>query len=374
MAPKKPALTAKALQALLSRIGSATSGTKSALLERFQRNLPRVYSPARPAENAPRKIRVVSIDMGIKNLAFCDAEVQLPRQGSGARDACAATMHVLRWKKLDLAAPANTTEDEDTDAGAGTEEDDGPFSPARLSKTAYALITEHVLSAAPDVVLIEKQRWRSGGGSAVQQWTLRVNTLEAMLWAVLETLKRNRSGAAAGGVAVRAVDPKRVGAYWLGLHARAAAAAGAGAADGADAVGAAESSKTLSRSRADKSAKIAVLRGWLADGIMSSLPSTPARTPHMTFTVAASADATRQSVLRRGPAPRTKKARALEAGGELSAVEMKKLDDVADCFLQAAAWVAWEANRGQLLAVCGSGAGVVDEARIMAMVGEIGGV
>lgn len=39
---------------------------------------------------------------------------------------------------------------------------------------------------------------------------------------------------------------------------------------------------------------------------------------------------------------------------EVLPLEMvKKLDDVTDCFLQGAAWVAWELNRVQLLRGCG---------------------
>jgi cruciform cutting endonuclease 1 len=401
----------------LTRIGSASSGTKSTLAERFQRDLRRIYnSHPRPPKAATqlaecgRKIRVVSIDMGIKNLAFCDAEVAYPSSTSTARYSLDATMKILRWKKLDLVGgPKPTTrvldggaalQDSEED-GTAAEEDDNQFSPSVLSRTAYKFITEEVLSANPDVVLIEKQRWRSGGGSAVQQWTVRVNTLEAMLWAILETVKRTQQPRLGGGKAldVRAVDPKRVGQYWLGQHARALSERDEEALahdmsalsvedDESDDVGEADSKATKkpSRSKAEKSAKIAILRSWLAEHAMSTIPSTPTRMPCIAFSVDFNAEPTRQALLPKAKALRKKKSskssRAtgadVELAEELPAAEIKKLDDITDCFLQAAAWVAWDLNKFQLLAVLGSDGtkspSLIDEAEILRMIEEIGGV
>ena len=201
MGAKRLGLTSRALQVLLTRIGSASSGTKSKLFERFVRDVQRP-SPLqdklnRSDEQPQRMLRLVSIDMGIKNLAFCDAEVSLPAAKTNAGDRLNSTMNILRWKKIDL-MHGNYKEScrdatEDAEANTNVAEDDADqFSPAVLSQTAYRVITEEVLSVNPDIVLIEKQRWRSGGGSAVQQWTLRVNSLEAMFWAILETLKREQ--------------------------------------------------------------------------------------------------------------------------------------------------------------------------------------
>ncbi|KAF3038896.1 hypothetical protein E8E11_005130 [Didymella keratinophila] len=419
---KRSKLTSKGLQALLTRIGSASSGTKNTLAERFQRDLRRIYNPhlrspaiaAQPAENG-RKIRVVSIDMGIKNLAFCDVEVTYPCSTSTATRSLDASMTVLRWKKLDLVGgPKPTTraldrrgtsEDIEED-GTAAEEDDNQFSSSILSRTAYKFITEEVLSANPDVILIEKQRWRSGGGSAVQQWTVRVNTLEAMLWAVLETVKRiqqscfGSENASSADFDVRAVDPKRVGQYWLGQHARAlskrdeealahdVSALSAGVDESGD-VGEADSKATKkpSRSKAEKSAKIAILRSWLAEHAMSTIPSTQTHMPHITFSINSSAEATRQALLPKAKAPRKKKSSTssratgadVDLAEELPAAEIKKLDDITDCFLQAAAWVAWDLNKLQLLAALHSGkmgflSSPIDEVEIVRMIEEVGGL
>lgn len=423
---KRSKLTSKGLQALLTRIGSASSGTKSTLAERFQRDLRRVYkSHARSTNTADqlaecdRKIRVVSIDMGIKNLAFCDAEIAYPTSTPTTKRSLDATMKILRWKKLDLVADLEsitpaldgraTPKDTLEDGAAAEEDDNNQFSPSVLSKTAYKLITEEILSANPDVILIEKQRWRSGGGSAVQQWTVRVNTLEAMLWAVLETVKRTQPSRPGGGKAlvsadldVSAVDPKRVGQYWLGQHARVLSKRDEEAlardisalsveVDGSDDVGEADTKATKkpSRSKAEKSAKIAILRSWLARDVMSTTPSTPGYMPHITFSIDPSAEAMRQALLSKAKGSQRKRASKsstsshvpgadAELAEELPAAEIKKLDDITDCFLQAAAWVAWESNKLQLLAALKSSemdpSAPIDEAEIVRMIEHVDGV
>lgn len=425
MTLRKSALTSKALQALLTRIGSASSGTKSTLLQRFKRdvtrecgNHPQCANSASQSDIRSRTTRVVSIDMGIKNLAFCDAEISYPASTAKSEPNLNAMMKVLRWKKLDLVQDSGTRsghaapQDSKGEAKAA-EEDVDHFSPSVLSKTAYKLIIEEILSVNPDVILIEKQRWRSGGGSAVQQWTLRVNTLEAMLWAVLETVRRSpQSGSMDRRVApatkdfqVCAVDPKRVGQYWLGQDARAleeraekamderdekalaldvVALSNAEKSDETEQHGGTRATKKPSRSKAEKSAKIAILRSWLASDAMSTLPSTPSRTPHITFNADSDADSTRQALLLRTKAPRKKKTSTRsktssvdgEPSGELLAAEMTKLDDVTDCFLQAAAWVAWESNRLQLLAIVGrdktDSSAPIDETEILKMMAVVG--
>ncbi|KAJ4985243.1 hypothetical protein SVAN01_09285 [Stagonosporopsis vannaccii] len=415
MAPKKVAVTSKALQSLLISIGSASSGTKRTLLARFQRDVQRPGFPNHQTESGAKrrstgsqKLRIMSIDMGIKNLAFCDAEVSHTAAGSGDRRDFNAHMNILRWKKLDLVdstypKSSRTASEDETEAAGVPDADSDLYSPSVLSKTAYQLIVEEVLSANPNVILIEKQRWRSGGGSAVQQWTLRVNTLEAMLWAVLETLRHVSRPHTDQGTSVEkhsyhvhAVDPKRVGQYWLGQHARALQerdeqdsafdvaplSKGAGEPEdtGEDALNT-KTAKKPSRTKAEKSAKIAILRSWLAHDTSSTTPSTPSQMPSITFSIAPSAAFTRDALLPQTKIPRrrkTAKTTGKDAGldNTMPVTEIKKLDDITDCFLQAAAWVAWESNRMQLLAVGGDDEPTklvpVDEERILEMVRECG--
>lgn len=116
---------------------------------------------------------------------------------------------------------------------------------------------------------------------------------------------------------------------------------------------------------------------------MSTLPSTSSSTPRITFSINPDAAATRAALLPATVASRRKKSpktavKSAETTDDIPATEIKKLDDITDCFLQAAAWVAWESNRLQLLAVGGDeGVGtsvVVDEERILKMAKEVGEV
>lgn len=384
MAPKKLNVTAKALQALLTRIGLASSGTKATLQDRFARDLHksrlfkrRLDWEARQDKDWDRKLRIVSIDMGIKNLAYCDVTVDYP-----SKDSLDATMEVIRWEKIDLVKTTrqyrgHLPSPRDIKKGTADEDEDvDPYSLSVLSSTAYSLVKDTILSGAPDIVLIEKQRWRSGGGSAIQQWTVRVNTFEGMLWAVLETLRRewsimtepHRRHRPKREYEVFAVDPKRVGHYWLGQHARMLAAKEASKADSitdANDQAAEEDSpgvtkKDTTRSKAEKKAKIAILRSWLSSNPPSTAGSTLGFTPMITFTLTQNAELARQALCAPSKTTRRKKPSKLssqdasEDSVDVEAVgdsELKKLDDITDCFLQAAAWVSWESNRLQLYAV-----------------------
>ncbi|KAI4950538.1 hypothetical protein J4E91_004421 [Alternaria rosae] len=380
MAPKPRAVTAKALQTLLVHIGAPSSGTKAVLQERFRRDIGISHlSKNQPTWSksgaANRKLRIMSIDMGIKNLAFCEAEVSYP-----SKDSLDAEMKVLRWEKINLTeAPGDGIQNEKKSprkvktakqSTAGADEALDMYSADALSKTAYSLIKNTILAGSPEIILIEKQRWRSGGGSAVQQWTLRVNTLEGMLWAVLQTIyaQRLELGTSATTTAklyeVFSADPKRVGQYWL---TRAAGRLSEGDEDEA-----ATPKKTLNRSKAEKKVKISLLRSWLTATPASTASVTQDTVPGITFSFAPDAENTREALLSLSTSKRRKKARD-ESDDVLPAVAvagsaLKKLDDVTDCFLQAAAWVSWESNRLQLRQVWeqnksgdGDGEGLTDE-------------
>ncbi|KAI4666063.1 uncharacterized protein J4E78_003530 [Alternaria triticimaculans] len=370
MAPKPRAVTAKALQTLLVHIGAPSSGTKAVLQERFRRDIGISHlsksQPTWPKSGAAnKKLRIMSIDMGIKNLAFCEAEVSYP-----LKDSLDADMKVLRWEKINLTeAPGDEIQSEKKSPRKGkttkqrtegADEASDMYSADALSKTAYGLIKNKILAGSPDIILIEKQRWRSGGGSAVQQWTLRVNTLEGMLWAVLQTIyaQRLEKGASESTTAklyeVFSADPKRVGQYWL------TRAAGR-LADGDEEVmkpgqsnedEAATPKKTLSRSKAEKKVKIALLRSWLTATPASTASVTQDTVPGITFSFAPDAENTRQALLSISTSKRRKKANDESDDGLPAAAvagsALKKLDDVTDCFLQAAAWISWESNRLQL--------------------------
>ncbi|RYN23440.1 hypothetical protein AA0112_g9433 [Alternaria arborescens] len=305
----------------------------------------------------------MSIDMGIKNLAFCEAEVSYPFTNS-----LDAAMEILRWEKINLTEATHddihersevTTTEQDT---ASADEESDPYSVDALSKTAYGLFRNTILTGSPDIILIEKQRWRSGGSSAVQQWTLRVNTLEGMLWAVLQTMNAERlnGGAEALGTGnvyeVFSADPKRVGQYWLTRATRNSPEMDEKtdrSRDGLEAGSGEEGDKSVakkkpSRTKAEKQAKIALLRSWLTSTPASTASVTRDSIPSIMFSITPGAEATREALCGPLESRKPKKAKRVSTEPLPTQGQLKKLDDITDCFLQAAAWVSWESNRLQL--------------------------
>ena len=137
------------------------------------------------------------------------------------------------------------------------------------------------------------------GGKGVLEWTLKVNMFEAMLYAVLETLKRE--GNWKGNV--HDVRPGLVSTYWLGKVVANTARAGG-------------------KSMQKKKETISLVRDWVEEGGILDTKGMGAETAE-------------KYLCRLG------KTRKLE--------DMKKLDDLADCVAQGMAVLKWEENRQMIL-------------------------
>lgn len=237
-----PKLTSAQLKSIARLCGKSRSGTKAVIADRIVDDL-RTFQPLAPGT------RVLSIDLGIRNLAYSLLEVPDSNHGLHAKSTKRAKKkdiapssvvpiapRLLAWERLALipkVAPPKrspkktrkkTQSDDENDAAQQEEEvlpkkkrrkpkldevasgspaddltaDADPtttpvlmedFSPARLSALAVDLILNRLLPLRPDVVTLEQQRFRQMGGSGVYEWTLRVNSLESMLYAVLTLLR-----------------------------------------------------------------------------------------------------------------------------------------------------------------------------------------
>lgn len=320
--------------------------------------------------------------MGIKNLAFCVADVQTRAPGGSKKGSTAKSkteqelaleMRILAWRRLDVVdevskatsdavspqspdiQPPSNSIAKSVDEG---EDSEGPYTPGALSTTAYTLVKNTLLPHKPDIILIERQRWRSMGSPSIQQWTVRVNTLEGMFWAILTALR----GRATHVYDVFGVDPKRVGHFWLGQEIETETESSTAKkkpkasktkskkaikqADGEEIdVGpegeveevlennkTATATKKLSRSKAEKKAKIQLLRSWLT----KSKPSVESKdSPVLEFAFNEESGTVKDALC--------------ETEKKGKGKSKIKMDDVTDCFLQAAAWVAWEGNRVRVL-------------------------
>jgi cruciform cutting endonuclease 1 len=315
--------------------------------------------------NGTKKTRILSIDMGIKNMAFCVADIssrEMKLFSNKASSIPKAEMQIAAWRRFDVAEKVGKWSASPAIAEGGSslaeatideEEGEGPYTPSALSKTAYNLLKHVLLPYKPDIILIERQRWRSTGSPSIQQWTVRVNTLEGMLWAILTALREERDIPARGNANaydIYAVDPKRVGTFWIRQNSAHAASPGKkrdlfdgraqdlGPEDEiVDVLGNEKTlEKKLSRNKAEKKAKIQLLRFWLAKPRPSANADADPTSTEIEFTFTPEAEDVRAALCVTGGTGR---------GRAKKITDLNKMDDVTDCFLQAAAWVAWEGNR-----------------------------
>ncbi|KAL8758798.1 MAG: hypothetical protein Q9199_001209 [Rusavskia elegans] len=317
----------KQLEALARATGINTSGTKPTLISHLQDGLSQSQSqPHNPLPNPssktpqqkdqqPRKddYNIISIDMGIRNLAYC--QLVLPPSWLHPSKTTTPipkpiTPTLNHWSRIDVSSP--------TDPITANKSLKESFTPSIYAPHAHTFLTTHILPHNPTHILIERQRFRSMGGSAVQEWTLRVNMFEAMLYAVLQTW--SAEGKWEGEVVP--VLPSKVVKYWV---------------DGAEDVGVVEDDEvdTEDEKKKKKKGKRALLgtekskvrkMGIVRDMVQSGSG------------VALEGQAKEMGDLVMGKAEGKKK-RADKGKG------LGKFDDLADCLLQGLAWVKWEENK-----------------------------
>lgn len=272
----------KQLEAIARATGVNSSGTKPVLIS----NIHDASTHSRNCTSAPKVERkdgynILSIDMGIRNLAYCHLSLpstwlSTPKQKNGEARIIPSIKH---WARVDVSKSNHPRQEDQPPAKES-------FDPPTYANHAHHLLTTTLLPLSPTHILIERQRFRSMGGSSVQEWTLRVNMFEAMLYATLHTLRQR--GAWEGKVVP--VEPNKVSKFWIGGEEK----------------GKGKGEKTKKR-------KMAVARELVGAG-------TEVRVEGLAREVLGEV---------------TGKGRA--KGG--------KFDDLADSLLQGLAWVRWEENR-----------------------------
>jgi cruciform cutting endonuclease 1 len=262
---------------------------------------------------------ILSIDMGIQNLAFAHLRVSpdtktkpeltawrrlsmseigslyLNSEAGGAEAVAVQSEDTLPPKPK---AKTKTKTKEDGKAKIGKEKE--PFCPSLYASNAYTLLNSLLSSYNPTHILIERQRFRSGGGSAVQEWTIRVGVLEGMLYAVLHTLRQER-GSDVSQIQVHGIEPGRVVKYWI------------------DREGGKMSAREVKKAKIGivgellERGKIGVPEGAVGDLVGMYLGKVNGK------------------------------------GNGKGKIEVGKLDDLADCLLQGVTWLEWEGMRGRLV-------------------------
>ncbi|KAI0547379.1 mitochondrial resolvase Ydc2 [Xylaria curta] len=346
-------LRAEQLKRLSFLCGLPVGGRKEELITRLNAAVGNAPLPSRSRAGPV----VLSIDLGIRNLAFSllapvSSSVPVSRKANpksknnGANPppsflgTSPPTIKLHAWQRLSLlenptgVLVQNGDEDLlDVDTTAEV------FAPAALAKTANTFLQETVLQfkPLPTHILIERQRWRSGGAAAIQEWTVRVNTLEAMLHASLRTLRD--VGVWKGEVL--SVRPERVGQLFLDAEGLITRRATPKREPEEDETGASttKSRRKRTTSTETKKLKIELLNQWLSQGDLVVRPGT-AEAGHM---LDAYRDASKGS-------KRSRSKRVTEEDGpkgDLLTLD-KKLDDLTDSLMQGMAWLRWQENMALL--------------------------
>lgn len=352
-------LRAKQLKRLAFLCGLPLTGRKDELVARLTAAASNAPPPAKPR---PGPV-ILSIDLGIRNMALslltpASPPVPASRKKSAARSKARGganqapsfvgtgppLINLHTWRRLSLLESATRALARDGEADVpDVDTPGGIFAPPALAKTTSVFLRETVLrlKPAPTHILIERQRWRSQGSTAILEWTVRVNSLEAMFHASLQTL---RDVGVWNGVVV-SVRPESVGQLFLDEEGDSST----GAKDVAQDVGPEESEIEESTSKPKKrrgkktsaeakKLKINLLNRWLDQGDLVEPSNTDARRM---------LDAYREASK---PTRRTRAKRVVveDEAEDKPLVLDKKLDDLTDSLLQGMAWLRWQENTALL--------------------------
>ncbi|KAI5862415.1 Ydc2-catalyt-domain-containing protein [Durotheca rogersii] len=381
-----PKLKQRQLVQLALLCGVQCSGTKADITEHLVG-----VAPARPAKPlAARDRLILSIDPGIRNLGYSVLSPAAPERTRGRRKAAppltAASLRypprviLHAWRHRDLLEEAGYDEAEEAAAAKSLSKTRAKararakmaeyFNPTSLAVTADRLLRDElVLPLQPTQVLVERQRWRTHGASAILEWTLRVNTLEAMLHASMRTMRE--LGRWTGDIAW--VVPERVARLWEPIlpprtpRARRGSAKRSTDDDDGNEEGETEEEGTKKKrgrprkktTKADDSAaaadvmeaefkelrrtmrsqdikkhKMRVLQNWLLSPDKIIQPAD---------------DETKEAIERFQDRFRPRRARQAAKSGLPADAKARKLDDLTDSILQGMAWLKWEENRALLL-------------------------
>lgn len=312
------------LQNLATLTGSPSSGVKSHRI----RALTDAISNLKRSGNHDNKsgnLCLVSVDMGIRNLAYSclTAPVLSPTCSKDNKYTSLYGHPTLQaWRRITIRGndtavlPANSSQAAESTnqlteyAETSSISEKESFEPIDYSSHAYKFVKSIVDLHQPTHIIIERQRFRSGGGHAVQEWTLRVGVFEGMIYAVLRTL----SELGQHECSLLPVLPPRVNKYWLSNSP-------------------ALDKEIKSTDVALKKMKIDIV-GQFLENLNSNTKrfdtSVEARTMIEDFLTKWKKDSSKPSTRAR------------------STSKLKKLDDLSDSLLQGLAWIDWQNNLHKL--------------------------
>ncbi|KAH6851125.1 mitochondrial resolvase Ydc2 [Chaetomium sp. MPI-CAGE-AT-0009] len=385
----KPLLseTALTLKSFCSSCGLPKSGPKRVLVQRL-RHAARHFQPIPPSA------RILSIDLGLKNFAFSLISPAAPskkRAPSPNSTPLNSPIRLHAWHRLDLtlpttanhttttanhtttttttkkkkttkkSTPAETNPPEGEDPNPNADPDAEPFSPHALAALAADLVKTRLLPLRPTHVLIERQRFRTGGAAFIHEWTLRVNSLEAMLHAAFAVLRgAGGEGVVGGGWegTVSSVSPKAIAEFIFPVGEGGGEGKGDGDGEGEGGKGkAAVGGK--GKATAGRKGKAAAGKAYqvlkrgkvdMMDGLLSGEGMVVAEKGQASEMVKLFMDGLKRK--RGGKKNGGRKTKATGVG-EVEGAEVEevvsKMDDLSDSVLQGMVWLQWRRNLEALI-------------------------
>ena len=295
------------LHRLAASLGSPSSGNKTVRISSIRNSLQQATQ--RSENEAPEILSIISIDMGIRNLAYCHITSPVPKHLLASHP---LNMRLETWQRVSIGkAPLPSSTKSATykkktvalqPSTITTEKES--FEPIDYAAYAYTFLRRIIDQHKPTHVLIERQRFRSGGQAAVQEWTIRIGVFEGMLYAVLRTLAEQKSHECR----VVPILPVQVNRYWLAHPSEASV----------------KNPEDKIQAKAMKQHKIKLVGKLLEEDVTQST-----------------------QMLLSTTALQTKDAFLARLNGVKSCEkdhEFRKLDDLSDCLLQGVAWLNWQRN------------------------------
>lgn len=143
----------------------------------------------------------MAIDMGVKNFGFC--RLQLDKNLPFNKPPT-----IKEWKKFDLTGIKTKSFD-------SSRLDLSKFEPQTYSRLCHELIENVIFNSKmpyPDIVLIERQRTRNMSSKNIQEWVMKVNLFESMLFGMTYSKFQRENPSLIGNLL--SVNPQRMGSYY----------------------------------------------------------------------------------------------------------------------------------------------------------------
>ena len=312
-------LTLNKLSRLATAIGAPCSGTKPARID----GINRAISSADLAGTKAESLSLLSIDMGIRNLAFAHITAPLRIEKNLLAPVQYGKPTLQAWRRIAVSHSSSgagqpiADPSQSSPAGRRTNKTladsmtlpKESFEPVDYAKHAYQLVKYLLQTYQPNQILIERQRFRSGGGSAVQEWTIRVGVFEGMLYAVLRTLMEIEKMK----LLLDPMQPTQVNRFWLQHR-----------------LFPQSPSKIKLTGRDIKKAKVDTVLKLLGDR-STNIHVTAHLEPFIADFISS--------------------AKSPATGRRIVGEKISKLDDLADSILQGLAFISWQNNRERIKAL-----------------------